>query len=407
MIREIRGLFFEMKNIIDIALKDLTQLLRDRKTFLFTLIMPAIFTLLMGYAFGGFGGQGDSRLPVGWLDLDNSTLSRELFNSLLTSKVIRLVADSTQSPAGLEARVSNEELAGAIVVPADFGHHLKEGKPVKLGLIANTGTTAGTSVEGEALAGMIHLESAVRTAVILDERAGAPFDYTFRQAFSKWQDPPVQVIEETSQAITNNNDAQKTMAQVAPGMMMQFSIAGLLVSAQIIVNERKTRCLQRMLTTRARRITILLGHFLAIFTLTTGQFALLVAYGQFLLGVAYLRSPAAAGLVALAAATCIAGLGLLIGSLARNEEQAVIFSLVPMFLLSGLGGAWVPLEVAGPTFQVVGHFSPVAWALDGFQNVAIRGWGLQSVLLPAGVLIMYAIGFLLLAAWRFQRMQES
>ena len=43
-----------MRRILDIAAKDLLQLLRDRKTFLFLLIMPILFTFLFGYAFGGF-----------------------------------------------------------------------------------------------------------------------------------------------------------------------------------------------------------------------------------------------------------------------------------------------------------------------------------------------------------------
>ena len=45
-----------MIRIFDIALKDLLQLSRDFKTFMFLLIMPILFTFLFGYAFGGFGG---------------------------------------------------------------------------------------------------------------------------------------------------------------------------------------------------------------------------------------------------------------------------------------------------------------------------------------------------------------
>jgi ABC-2 type transport system permease protein len=96
----------------------------------------------------------------------------------------------------------------------------------------------------------------------------------------------------------------------------------------------------------------------------------------------------------------------LIGVLAKSDEQAIIFSLVPMFVLAGLGGAWVSLEVTGPTFQAIGHVSPVAWAMDGFKNIIARGLGLDSVLLPAAALIGYAILFLCIAAWRFWVSEE-
>jgi hypothetical protein len=40
--------------------------------------------------------------------------------------------------------------------------------------------------------------------------------------------------------------------------------------------------------------------------------------------------------------------------------------------------------------------------MDGFQAVVVRGLGLHSVLLPAGVLLAYALGFFGLAVWRFR-----
>jgi ABC-2 type transport system permease protein len=96
---------------------------------------------------------------------------------------------------------------------------------------------------------------------------------------------------------------------------------------------------------------------------------------------------------------------LLIGILAKSEEQAIIFSLVPMFVFAGLGGAWVPLEVTGPTFQVIGHVSPVAWGMDGFENIVARGLGFGSVLLPAAALLGYGMLFFILAVGRFRRIE--
>jgi ABC-2 type transport system permease protein len=396
-----------MLRLLDITLKDLTQLLRDRKTFLFSLIMPIALTLLIGFAFGGFGSSSDPRLPIGWLDLDGSPTSRQLYQLLSGSTVVRLVTEPWQTQSGLENLVLNEDLAGALVIPAEYGHDLKAGKPVRLVLIANTATPAGTSVESEILAAVIHMESAVRTAAALEDYAGAPFDYTYEQALAAWQDPPVRVIEQKSQAIEPEANSNTAMARISPGAMLQFAIAGLLVSASMIVAERKNRCLQRLLTTSTSRLQILFGHYLAIFIQILCQFFILIAFGQLLLRVNYLHDPAATLLVAVCSAACIAALGLLIGALARSEEQAIIFSLVPMFLLSGLGGAWVPLEVAGPTFEVIGHFSPVAWAMDGFKSVILRGLGIQAVLVPATVLIGYTLALLLLATWRFHAMEEK
>jgi ABC-2 type transport system permease protein len=77
-----------------------------------------------------------------------------------------------------------------------------------------------------------------------------------------------------------------------------------------------------------------------------------------------------------------------------------------MFVFAGLGGAWVPLEVTGPTFQVIGHLSPVAWGMDGFENIVGRGLGFHSVLLPSVALVGYAALFFLLAVGRFRSVTE-
>ena len=79
-----------------------------------------------------------------------------------------------------------------------------------------------------------------------------------------------------------------------------------------------------------------------------------------------------------------------------------MFSLIAMFLFSALGGAWFPLAIAGQTFAGVGHLLPTAWAMDGFQNIVVRGLGLGSVLLPAGILLAYTAAFFGLAVWRFR-----
>ena len=93
---------------------------------------------------------------------------------------------------------------------------------------------------------------------------------------------------------------------------------------------------------------------------------------------------------------------LLIGAVAKGEEQVVLFSLIAMFALSGLGGVWFPLEGAGQAFATVGHLTPAAWAIDGFQNILIRGLGLPSVWLPAAILLVYALAFFGLAVSRLK-----
>jgi len=397
--------------IFDITAKDLTQLLRERNTFLFLLIMPVAFTLMFGFAFGGFGGGevGDSRLPVGFRDEDGHPLSDRLRELLAASDVIRLVESPFLNAADLEKQVADEDLAGAIIIPSGYGKTMLHGKAARLVLVADANTPVGTTVQNAALTASMRLDNAVRTAIILERVAAdrMPFDYALDEALAAWQEPPISVRESKSSAVEQEEESAAAFVHTSPGMMLQFAIAGLLTAAQVLVNERKSRSLQRMLTTATLPFHILIGHYLAIFILIFVQFLLLIGFGQLILKVNYLRAPAATLLVAMCSALCIGAMGLLIGTLAKNEDQAVTFSLIPMFLFAGLGGAWMPLEFTGPVFQTIGHLSPIAWAMDGFKNITLRGLGLGAVMTPSLALLVYAALFYGLAVWRFRAINES
>jgi ABC-2 type transport system permease protein len=193
--------------------------------------------------------------------------------------------------------------------------------------------------------------------------------------------------------------------QSSPGILVMFAIFGLVTSAQILMQERTTRTLQRLMTTAMRPWEIIAGHMLAMFSLTFIQTALLMVFGQFVLHVNYLREPLGSLLIAVTLGLWVSAVGLLIGVIAKHEQQVILFSLITMFLFSALGGTWFPLEVAGGAFAAVGRLLPSAWAMTGLQNLLIRGQGLESTLLPALALTGYAVLFFGLALWRFRKME--
>jgi ABC-2 type transport system permease protein len=411
--------------VIDLVAKDLRQLLRDWRTALFLLAMPIVFTFIFGFAFGGFeGGETDPRLPVGLLDRDSaSTASRYLSALLDGSQVIRPTALKESSQDALDKKVRDGDLAAVVVVPAGYHEALLSDTPMRLLVVTDPGSTAGMSAQAEVQAAAGRLAMSAQAALLaagllevesgLNPRAGtgwaspadrqAFIETSLAQALDEWGRPAVEVrLNQSSEIAAESSASQGGFLHTSPSMMVQFAIGGLIGAATMLVSERKSRALRRLLTTPISRAQILLGHYLAMVVLILLQLAVLVIFGQIALRVPYLREPLAVLLVMIATALWTAAFGLLIGALARSEEQVVLFSLLPMFVLSGLGGAWVPLEYTGATFQTIGHLLPTAWAMDGFENIVIRGLGLSSVLLPAVVMLGYAAVLFILAAWRFR-----
>lgn len=218
-----------------------------------------------------------------------------------------------------------------------------------------------------------------------------------------WSNPPVRVSVEKGTRDSAAEGASATgFSQASPGMIVQFAIFGLITSAMVLVIERKSGALGRLMTTPLRKVELIGGHTLAMFLVILLQEIVLVVLGQLAFDVDYARSPAATGLMIVSLALWGASLGLLIGAISKSQEQVIMLSLAAMFLFSGLGGAWFPLEAAGDTFSAIGHLTPAAWAMDGFQNIVVRGLGVQSILVPAGILLAYTVVLFGLAVWRFR-----
>jgi ABC-2 type transport system permease protein len=400
------------KRILDLAIKDLRQITRDRKSFIFLLIMPIAFTLLFGFAFGG-NSTADSRLPIGLADEDGSELSARLAAMLGASEVVRI--ENEGGAAGLSQQVADEAISAAVIIPPGYGDSSLAGNPMAVMVVG--GGQAGFTVDGEVQKYTARLQNAVQAAnlslatavdqeLVQTADQQAYWEDSFAAALAAWDSPPVIIRQDESSALSE--EAQDTdtnysvFAVTSPGMMSQFAIAGLMGAAGILVVEKKTKSLQRLLTTNMSTGQILTGHFLAMFILIFIQLSVLILFGQIFLDLPYLGQPLATFLLTVMTALFTAGLGMLIGVAAKSEEQVVVLSLVPMFLLAALGGAWVPMEFTPQSFQRIALLTPLAWVMEGYKDILIRGQGMEAISLNLLVLLLYTAVLLGLAVWRFR-----
>lgn len=407
-----------MMRLFTIVLKDLKQIYQDKRTLIFLLLMPVAFTLFMGFAYGS--NQGDEnttpRLALAWVNLDVDVN----WQPLEVLKIKLSATDPLQLEDMNEATALNAlhmgKVEGVLVIPKGFSQSVNGGDPLPLTLITAPSSSNGTWLYQIIRQPVIQWMSSLKIAE-LDMRdfqgneSAVEFEKAFQAAWERWEQTDNTARIQTEFATTATGETADPFGgnpynQASPGILLMFAMFGLMNSAQVLLNERKNGTLARMLTISVRPPVAIAGHFLAMFTLTLSQQVLLVSFGQILLGVNYLRAPLGVIAVMVALSMATAGLGLLIGAIAREEQQATLYSLIMMFIFSGLGGAWFPLEVAGKTFTAIGQWTPTAWAMTGFQNILIRGQGLSSTILPCGILLGYAVVFCILAVWRLRRSME-
>jgi len=391
--------------ILYLALKDLSQILRDKMSILFLVLMPVVFTVIMSIAFQP--SSAEEVLKLGWANADpNGALSAHLRTLLEAAGGVELVElDPAQFDTASE-RMRRGEWAGAVRVPAECSQRARSGSQPSLEVLADSASASGQAAAQITRTAFVRVMSAAQAALQTggDGDSREALLQRLQRAVDGWRDPALSVsVEKAAPPADSQSLADHPYAQSSPGMIVQFTLFGLVSSAMIVVLERRGGTLQRLMTTSMPRSAVLAGHFLAMFITILAQEILLVLFGQLALGLNYFSQPLAVGLILVALALWVASLGLLIGAAVKAQEQVILWAMVAMFVFSALGGAWFPLEGAGPAFAALGRVRPSAWAMNGFQNILLRGLGAQAALLPAAVLGGYALLFFGLAAWRFLR----
>lgn len=407
--------------MLDLAIKDIRQVLREKQSLVFMLVMPIAFTFFFGFAFSGASdqaGSSDNRLVVGLVNQDpDEVLTSALVGMLESSETIRPELVGEAEIDSLDRRIVQGELTAGLIVPQGFSAAVLRGEDPQMEMIINEETDNGQTMRRAlqtSITRVMGVAQSARSSLQAYEAAYGAFsaeqsrqEYlsgAVQQAALAWERSPleIEVSSAVNKAETEDPLAVNPYNQFSPGMMVQFAFFGLLQASMVIVIERKNGVMSRLMTTPMRKTELIGGHLLGMFLIFFVQQLILVTFGQLVLKVDYFREPAATLLIMAALSLWVAATGLLISALVKNEEQVVLYSLLGMFIFSALGGAWFSLDMVGSTFAAIGHLMPSAWAIDGFQNIIVRRLGFESVLLPAGIVLAYAAAFFGIAVWRFR-----
>ena len=104
-------------------------------------------------------------------------------------------------------------------------------------------------------------------------------------------------------------------------------------------------------------------------------------------------------LITLIASMAAAGLALLVAAICRTPAQARNMANITVILLSVIGGSMVPRFFMPPWLRELGWFTPNTWVLEAYSSVFWRNQGLESLLLPCGLLLSLTVVSLLGAQW--------
>jgi hypothetical protein len=170
-------------------------------------------------------------------------------------------------------------------------------------------------------------------------------------------------------------------AQAVPGNMVMFTMLVLLTGgAAMLVAEREQGMLRRLASAPMSRGAVVLGKWGAKVGLGLVQIAFALLTGRVLFGFSLGPNALTVLLVLAAYAAFVGSLGLLLGSLARTEGQAVAFGVLAANVTGALGGCWWPIEITPPFMQKLALAFPTGWAMDALHRLIAFGLPPSSVL---------------------------
>ncbi len=391
--------------VLQIAINDLRLFMVNRGNLVGLLAIPVGMTIILGI----FIPSGrPSRIRVDLIDHDAGEVSAQFLQSLrqANSSIVlcpldndpedfcQMEGDSTLGTEQALERVREGDSLALIEIPPGFSEQVRAFEPVRIryvslesfsapSFIRQAVEAALTRVNGAVIASRIG--AAVLPGSIVDE--GYP-QRVYTRAAELWEESPASVDFVLSAGEAPDPSSAPDLGgfgQSVPGMGSMFALFTVLGGMGILVGEKKQWTLQRLATMPITRAQLLGGKILSRFSLGTLQYGVVFAIGV-VTGINFGRDLVALVLVILTFTLTCTALSFALGGFLKNEQQAAGVTNLLGLTLAPLGGAWWPLELVPPFMRVVGHVSPVAWAMDSYTSLMFRNGELQDVLVPLLVL---------------------
>ena len=378
-----------LNQISAIAKTDFLGVLRNKTAIFFTLLFPLFFIVIIGFTFGQSGEEGMSGIVIGVVNLDselvavnaidssNSTIG-DLFVQTLESVnfTVHGYAEygdrDTDGTAAYDIRQG--DIDAIIVIPANFTETLSFqytnnlGAPVPtkahLELYVDPTDTTGSLITQQSVFGFISGFVKEYQEIAIEQAPPDTQDY-----LQVLTDPVMVSISEAD--VTGDN--LKWIDYMVPGTLgLVLLWSGLNHASMTIATERTKGTFQRMVIAPVSPMVVLLGKLISSLALVYMSAFIMLLSGVLLFQVnLYWNIPVILLAIFLGALSAI-GIGLIISSLAKNEEAANSIAVIISVPLQFFIGAFFPLSIMPEAAQIFGNALPFTKLVYAMQDIMTR-----------------------------------
>jgi ABC-2 type transport system permease protein len=356
--------------------KEIQQIFSS-KQLIFLLIFPPTIQLLI---FGSALSPDVDRLSLGVVDYANSRESRELVSALTENQIFQ-IKSAPNSQTSLNQQVRTGEITVGLVIPPEFNRDLSSEKTAEVQVIID-GVDANTAGIAQG-----YINQIVR-------------QYSQKLRCQKVDCPPAPV---QPQVRFLYNPGLISSWFFVPGVIgIVLTLTGSLVSSVTLIREKDVGTLEQLLMTPAAEWEILLAKIVPLFILLMGDVLLASGISRLVFNLPFRGNFALFLLFSgLYLFVCI-GLGILLATLSRTQQQVILTSFFFNVPIIQLSGAIAPIESMPSVFRFLSFFDPLRHYVAINRNLILKGVGLGESWKNAIALLIFATVLLTISIKRFR-----
>ena len=363
-----------MSHVWAVAVKEFRQIVRDRRTVMVVLFLPAFFLFLYGYAL-----NFDIRhVALVVQDRDETVESRRLVSRFVESTYFELVG-SVVSDAEIERALDAGTVRAALVIPEGFGNDIKRGSQATVQVLLN-GDNANTATTVLGYTTAVLREASIPATAVTTRIAG---------------------IEPR---IWYNPELRSTLFLV-PGLIAYISMITAVVSTALsIVREKENGTIEQIRMAPISTPAFVAGKAAPYLLLSQISGLLVILAAMALFGLPMRGNWLALAFVLAVFLIGAIGTGLLVSTIAETQQVAFqigsLVAFLPTFILSGFIFPIASMPIA---LQYVSTVVPARYFLIALRGIVLKGSDLWMVGPSVAALGIYAVVVFGLASLRLAK----
>lgn len=385
--------------LVAVALKEIRHTARDRRMMAMLLIAPVLQLGIFGFAVD----FDVDRVPTVVVDFDRSETSRHHLEQLFADRTLVLKMVET-SEAAARMAVDSSEVSVALIVPRGFGRDLARNHTAHLQVLVD-----GTDPNRGSIAAAAVSRYALRESSTMAQHALRSRQAALQGASTAGVTPNVEVLVPKVERVAFvprvlHNPRLRTAIYMVPGIIaLLLLMITVVITAMGLARERETGTLEQVMVTPITPAVLLIGKLLPYVFIGLFDFLLALVIATRIFEVPIRGNVSVALLGTLLYLVSTLGVGLLISTVSRTQQQAFIGGFLFMMPAILLSGVMTPLWGIPDWLMPVVKINPAKYYVEVVRGVLLRGSTLSDLGSQMILLTIIGVSVLTIASLRFKR----